>query len=151
MATALFLPVSLKQAESVRSFLSTLADSHESALHVALLPSSSHRLPERKQRTEKARVEHIGKNTERNCVTRRFKLEGGGGEVDVEDVQKGKKSKKKRKRVAHKELTMFYFFRSMSYKTNDACAEFVVVFAGIVISFHVLFTVFVPAVLLTAK
>lgn len=83
-------------------------------------------------------------------MNRRFKLEGGGGEVDVEDVQEGKKIKEK-KRVAHKELTMFHFFSLMSYKTNDACAEFVVVFAGIMISFHVLFTVFVPAVLLTTK
>lgn len=84
-------------------------------------------------------------------MNRRFKLEGGGGEVDIEDVQEEKESKKKRKRAAHEKLTMLHSFSLMSYKTNDPRAEFFVFFSGIMISFHVLFTVFVPAVLLTAK
>lgn len=44
----------LWSGDSAPSFLSALTESHESALHVALLPSSSHRLSERKPRTEKA-------------------------------------------------------------------------------------------------
>lgn len=59
----------LKHRESVRSFLSTLADSHESALHVALLPSSSSRLPERKRSTEDATG--MVKKEGRECTTYR--------------------------------------------------------------------------------
>lgn len=53
LALPLSPSLSVKRGDSARSSLSTLVDSHESALHVALLPSSSRRLPERKRRAEK--------------------------------------------------------------------------------------------------
>lgn len=55
--------------------------------------------------------------------------------------------------MAQEKLQMSHSFSLISYKTNHPRAElvFFFFFVGIMISFQVLFTMFVPAVLLTAK